>query len=272
MAPLGERGSGLGAVRRERGPRDAGLRGSRRAPAIDIASPLDGAAIAHRADVAARFSCTDPETGVDACTGTVADGQPLDTATLGEHAFTVQARNGDGARSTRTVTYRVVDVSAPRTEVTAPVEGTAYTRGEERLAAFRCVEEAGGSGLAACDGTVASGAPFATGTLGDKVFRVTSRDEAGNERVVDVPYSVVDRTPPTIEPESGQRFLLDSEGALTPACADEALGSGLESCVAQPVDTSVVGFHTVLVRAEDHTPTARSPRSARAPCTRPTSG
>ena len=99
----------------------AGVRIDASAPVIDIRTPVaaapDARALApgeveQGSTLLADFSCADPHSGVAACTGTVADGVRLPTSTLGEHEFTVTARNGAGLESTTTVTYRVVAAAA----------------------------------------------------------------------------------------------------------------------------------------------------------------
>ncbi len=91
------------------------------APSIELRSPaavaqdaraLAPGEVAQGSTVLADFSCADPHSGVAACTGTVAAGTRLATSALGEHEFTVTARNGAGLEATTTVTYRVVAAAA----------------------------------------------------------------------------------------------------------------------------------------------------------------
>lgn len=111
------------------------------APVIDIRSPLAAAPAARAlapgelergSTVLADFACDDPHSGISACTGTVADGAALDTATLGAHEFTVTATDGAGLTASRTVTYRVV-AAAP-----APAPG-----GSPQLAATGATGDGG---------------------------------------------------------------------------------------------------------------------------------
>jgi hypothetical protein len=46
--------------------------------------------------------------GISSCTGTVAAGDPIDTSSVGQHAFTVTARSKDGQSATSTVSYTVL--------------------------------------------------------------------------------------------------------------------------------------------------------------------
>src|SRR3954454_11383848 len=72
-------------------------------PAISIASPVEGATLAQGESVAASYACDAPT-----CIGPVASGSPLDTSTLGEHRFNVDALDGEGVAASRSAGYTVV--------------------------------------------------------------------------------------------------------------------------------------------------------------------
>lgn len=77
------------------------------APTATIAAPVDGATFLQGQVVPAEYSCTDADdTDVD-CVGDVANGQPIDTSTLGTHTFEVTATDEHGASSSTTATYTV---------------------------------------------------------------------------------------------------------------------------------------------------------------------
>jgi hypothetical protein len=57
-------------------------------------------------------------------------------------------------------------------------------------AAYTCVDEAGGSGTASCQGNVAVGAAIDTATAGTKTFTVSASDQAGNTSTKTVGYTV----------------------------------------------------------------------------------
>ena len=79
------------------------------APAINIATPADGAAYNVNSTVVADFTCGDAGgSGVTSCTGTVDDGDPIDTATVGAKSFTVSATDAANNESSETVDYSVV--------------------------------------------------------------------------------------------------------------------------------------------------------------------
>lgn len=77
-------------------------------PAIAVASPVQGASYTQGQTPEASYSCADDGgSGLAGCTGPVSSGQPLDTSTIGSHAFTVTATDNAGNESTQTVTYTV---------------------------------------------------------------------------------------------------------------------------------------------------------------------
>ena len=92
-------------------------------PTIDLRTPGDGAAFAIGQAVAADYSCTDAGSGVDECSGTVADGAALDTSTVGPHQFTVSALDLSGQLSRTTHTYTVGGAARPDGIVRAGTTG-----------------------------------------------------------------------------------------------------------------------------------------------------
>jgi hypothetical protein len=81
----------------------------RAAPDITLSSPADGAVYGLGDRVLADYSCADQPggSGVATCTGTVANGAPVDTSSFGSHTFEVHATDAAGNPSTKTVTYSV---------------------------------------------------------------------------------------------------------------------------------------------------------------------
>jgi hypothetical protein len=80
---------------------------------VSIEVPLPGAKYRLAQVVAARYSCLAPTTGpaLKSCVGNVRAGRPINTRTLGRHAFSVSATNAQGDSTTETVSYRVVPTS-----------------------------------------------------------------------------------------------------------------------------------------------------------------
>jgi hypothetical protein len=61
-------------------------------------------------------------------------------------------------------------------------------------ASYSCTDELGGSGVASCNGPVASGAPIDTATAGTHTFTVNAADVEGNPASDSATYTV---TPPS---------------------------------------------------------------------------
>lgn len=75
-------------------------------PVITIVRPAAGTYL-YRQPVTASYSCTDATSGVASCVGTVPNGSPINTTTLGQRTFTVNATDNATNPSTKTVTYNV---------------------------------------------------------------------------------------------------------------------------------------------------------------------
>jgi hypothetical protein len=84
----------------------------------------------------------------------------------------------------------VPDIIPPTITLTTPPQGAAYTLNQVVNADYSCQDEAGGSGLATCVGSVPSGSPIATASVGAKTFVVTASDNAGNATSLTHAYSV----------------------------------------------------------------------------------
>jgi hypothetical protein len=230
-------------------------------PTVTIASPADGAVYGRGEKVTADYSCADEAngSGLESCSGDVVNGEDIDTGVLGEHTFTVHAADRAGNTETASATYTVVDRTAPTIALDSPVAGAVYSLGEQVVADYSCADEAGGSGLATCSGTVADGADVDTSSVGEKTFHVRATDNAGNPASKSVTYTVVDRSPPTIAldaPVDGGVYTLGQSVLAAYSCADQPGGSGLATCEGtvpngKPIDTSTVGAHTFEVHATD---------------------
>jgi hypothetical protein len=91
----------------------AGNKIDRKAPTSAITTPLDGGSYAQGQNVNASFACSDGSgSGVASCSGTVANGSPIDTSTTGSHTFTVQAADNVGNPATKTVSYTVSSLAS----------------------------------------------------------------------------------------------------------------------------------------------------------------
>jgi uncharacterized UPF0146 family protein len=244
-------------------------------PTVTIVSPAEGAVFDRGAIVAADFACSDDD-GVASCVGSVADGQLLDTSSLGSHAFSVTATDHAGNEQTVTRHYTVSDVTNPTITIASPADGAVFDQGEEVEADFTCADD---GVVDTCVGSVADGEPLDTAGLGQHQFSVTATDLAGNELTVTRSYEVRDVTAPTVtvtSPSDGATFARHAAVAVDFACADDGDGSGLATCVGtvadgQPLDTATAGTRTFTVTATDaagnqatvtHTYTVTIPRCA----------
>jgi hypothetical protein len=162
------------------------------APTVEIDSPVNGRVYERGEAVTADYSCADEPggSGLASCAGPVADGAAVDTSTVGEHSFVVNAADNAGNESSAKAIYTVVDRTPPTIALTTPAAGAVYSLGEQVSADYSCADEPGGSGVATCAGTVADGAPIDTSSVGVKSFRVDATDVAGNPASVSVNYTV----------------------------------------------------------------------------------
>jgi hypothetical protein len=78
-------------------------------PTIKITTPRSGASYKRGSRVLAGFRCSEGgiTSPIATCNGTVADGQPINTASLGTKSFTVTATDKAGTQRSKTVHYTV---------------------------------------------------------------------------------------------------------------------------------------------------------------------
>jgi len=79
-------------------------------PHITLTTPADGAAYNLGQQVNAEYSCQDEMggSGLASCVGTVPNGTPIDTATVGSKTFPVEAADNAGNTASKSHAYRVV--------------------------------------------------------------------------------------------------------------------------------------------------------------------
>jgi hypothetical protein len=83
-------------------------------PSVTITTPDDEATYTQGDVVNANYSCLPGEgTTLKSCSGTVENGEPVNTATTGEHSFTVEAEDNDKGTAIETVSYTVVPKEEP---------------------------------------------------------------------------------------------------------------------------------------------------------------
>jgi hypothetical protein len=230
-------------------------------PTVTLTTPADGAVYERNEHVTADYACADePDgSGLDTCEGDVPDGSDVDTSTLGEHSFTVTATDNAGNTDSVVAHYTVADATGPSISLSSPADGAVYGLGEHVVANYSCADEAGGSGLASCSGTVPSGSAVDTSSAGQKSFKVEATDNAGNPSSRTVSYTVADRAAPQItltSPADGAVYSLGQQVVADYSCADQPGGSGVATCAGTvpngvKVDTDSFGPHTFEVRATD---------------------
>ncbi len=142
---------------------------------------------------------------------------------------------------------RAPDKQAPTVDLRTPADGAHYAQGAEVTADYSCAD-AGGSGVASCEGDVASGDPIDTSTPGTFDFTVVADDGAGNETTVTHGYTVDEPPPPG-----------GFEGFVGPIHDGSVVRAG--SVV--PIAFSLGGFHGLDVLADG------SPTSAPVDCNDP---
>jgi len=228
-------------------------------PTVDLRSPVNGSHVKQNSPLEVDFSCADAGgSGLASCVGSAADGALLDTSNLGNVSVTVTARDHAGNQTVVTNTATVVDETSPTVSITTPAEGATYELGAQVLADYACADEAHGSGVASCVGSVADGAAVDTGSLGQKTFTVNASDHAGNTESKSVSYTVVDTRAPSIvvtTPAPGAVYGVGEQVAADYSCSDD--GSGVASCVGSvaqgaPLDTGSSGEKTFTVNATDN--------------------
>ena len=163
----------------------------RTAPTISVAATSAGqpylAGAWAKGDVLVTFSCADEAGGSG-----IATCGPNVTVTAEGTTPSVTGTAVDGAGNSTPTTFGPIriDRTAPTVTITTPVNGATYALGAVVTASFSCADNAGGSGLASCLGTVANGGRVDTTTAGPKTFTVTATDVAGNVTTRSVTYTV----------------------------------------------------------------------------------
>jgi hypothetical protein len=132
----------------------------------------------------------DPATGTWSGTAAMTGARTEHTATLLADGKVLVAAGYLAPNPLASAELFSFDDTAPIITITTPPDGASYTLGSTVLADYACADEAGGSGLASCVGTVADGAAIDTGTVGAKLFTVDAEDNAGNTASLTHDYTV----------------------------------------------------------------------------------
>lgn len=135
-----------------------------------------------------------------------------------------------GAAASVTLTYGP-DTTAPTIAIARPASGPGYARGSTVYASYTCTDEANGSGVATCQGPVASGHAIDTSAVGKHTFTVTTSDRAGNATSQTVSYVVYGPPSASIAaPAPGGIYARGELVATRFACSEGPFGPGLARC------------------------------------------
>jgi sugar lactone lactonase YvrE len=221
-------------------------------PTISITAPASTIYTLNQV-VIASYTCTDPYAAIATCTGTVPNGSPIDTTTLGLADFTVKATDVLNNPASQTVAYEVAGFAPPTITITSPT-ATIYPLDSTVLANYSCADQA--ATVVTCAGPVASGAPIDTSALGPAAFTVTAVDSNGETASRTVTYEVAGFAPPTVTITSPTDTLyeLNSTVLANYSCADQA--ASVVTCAGPvasgaPIDTSALGPASFTVTAVD---------------------
>ena len=147
----------------------------------------------HSGDISIACTASDPESGLD----TVADsafGLTTSTSTGTETANAATGSRlvcntlGDCANA-GPIAGNKVDKKAPTIAITSPTLNATYQLNASVGASYACTD--GGSGVASCQGPVATGGAIDTSSTGTKTFTVDAVDKVGNSSPLAVTYSVI---------------------------------------------------------------------------------
>jgi hypothetical protein len=97
------------------------VRIDRTAPQVSVTAPGDGARVPLGSVLTAGFSCADPLSGVETCSGSTANGARLPTGALGSKTFRVTAIDKAGNERIVSRTYTVVPAFGSRVRITVAV-------------------------------------------------------------------------------------------------------------------------------------------------------
>ncbi len=104
----------------------------------------------------------------------------------GDGVHVVEARGSNGGTATTLVP---IDGSDPAIAIGAPAANGSYLIGSTAASDYTCSDQ--GSGVKTCTGTVPTGSPFTTATVGQKTFTVNATDNVNHTSTSHVTYNVI---------------------------------------------------------------------------------
>jgi len=106
-------------------------------PSVVVSSPAPDAEVERGGTLLAGYSCADGGSGIASCTAPVADGQALDTSSLGTHRFSAVAIDAAGNVGREVRTYTVVEAALVTVSGTVTAEADASTQAGATLRFLR---------------------------------------------------------------------------------------------------------------------------------------
>jgi hypothetical protein len=181
-------------------------------PTVALTTPPDGAHYNLSQHVLAAYGCQEGPggPGLQSCSGTVANGAAIDTATAGTHAFKATATSTDGLSTI--VTHSYVVVGPPKAIISSPSTGLTFRRGQRVLTRFSCLEAAGGPGLSSCLDSHRAQPPSGrldTSRKGTFTYTVTAVSKDGQRGTASLTYRVKNGEPDNHFTISGVHFHRD---------------------------------------------------------------
>lgn len=228
------------------------------APSASVTAPGSGGVYARGQVIPTRFGCAEgvagpglvqcqDSNGASASPGVApsksATGQ-LNTATLGPHTYTVAADSADGLTGRSQIDYTVA--AAPSISIISPAGARKYGYAQSVPARYSCKDGAYGPGIKSCSGTVRSGSPSYTRTLGPVKFTVTAISKDGQTTSKTVTYSVsvsVKSAPRYYVSLGGQPIFLASQllAFHNPRSVCNVRHGGLHSCGQKLASVTLLG-------------------------------
>jgi YVTN family beta-propeller protein len=101
---------------------------------------------------------------------------------------TASCNAGPQAQTTRQLT--ITPPSPPSAQITSPASGARYTLGQIVPAGYACHDGAGAPGISSCTGSVATGQPINTTTIGRHTFTVIATSTDGQTSTSSVTYTI----------------------------------------------------------------------------------
>jgi hypothetical protein len=194
--------------------------------------------------------------GTTLCTATVSSGAGACTTGVlppGSYAVTASySGDGDDQGATASTSFAISAVAAttftlpPSITITAPANGATYTHDESLRARFECVDGANAPGISSCDGTVRSGAPIDTSSLGTHGFTVTALSRSGESTIRTVHYTV--KLPANRIVADRPSLNADGRGAVGVTVPGPGRLSGVETAWPANQREPRAGHQTVLSR------------------------